>query len=108
MDRSWWQDRVVPGFVGAVILLIVLLILNAISGGAVVHLMGGATLADMKAAVANVQAMPGPKGDTGAAGLKGDLGPAGAKGNPGSPGPAGPTGEAGPQGPAGNTQSRKA
>jgi len=66
MDRSWWQDKVLPGVVGALILLVVLVVLNAISGGGFVHLMGGATKAD----IANIQAMPGPKGDSGAPGPK--------------------------------------
>jgi len=35
MNGHWWTERVWPGFVGGVILLILLLLLNGISGGAV-------------------------------------------------------------------------
>ena len=91
MDRGWWQDKALPGVVGALILIIVLMVLNAISGGAIVHLMGGATRAD----IANIQAMPGTKGDAGPTGLKGEIGPAGPKGATGPMGPAGPNGAAG-------------
>lgn len=45
-----------------------------------------------------IKAMPGVKGDTGAAGAKGDTGAAGPQGIAGPQGPAGPAGPQGPQG----------
>lgn len=50
---------------------------------------------------ANKLRIPGPKGDTGAAGERGPIGPKGDRGSDGAPGPVGkqgPRGERGPQG----------
>src|SRR5690349_13825720 len=93
MNIEWWIGRVLPGFVGAAIFFVLLLIWNSMTGGTIVDAFGGARSSQIDA----VQLIPGP------AGPKGNTGPAGAKGDAGAPGPAGPVGEAGPVGPAGST-----
>ena len=104
MDREWWVGRVLPGFVGAVLFFILLLIWNGITGGQVIQLFGGVATSQVDAAVAGLQLREGPagpKGDVGPAGPKGDAGPAGSAGLVGDAGPIGPIGNSGPVGPAG-------
>src|SRR5437899_1920426 len=95
VNGKWWSEQVLPGLVGAVIIFVLLLIFNGISGGGVIGLFGGVTSAQLDAAVSRVRLTPGPPGDAGAAGPKGDAGAAGAKGD------AGPAGAKGDPGPAG-------
>src|SRR5579872_6638923 len=112
-EGNWFTDKLLPGFIGAVVLFIILWIWSAASGGQVVNMFGGVSSAQLDAAIAKIQATPGPKGADGApgapgaagpagpAGAKGDAGAAGAAGAAGPAGPAGPKGDVGPAGPAG-------
>ena len=96
MDRFW--QNFFTGVVAAVAVLIVVYIWNSASDGGFVRLLGGATQADIDAAVAGVEGTPGPAGPQGEAGPSGPQGEAGPQG---PEGPQGPQGEPGPEGPAG-------
>jgi len=101
MNRDWWVGRVLPGFVGAAIFFVLLLIWNGLTGGQVVQVFGAARTAQIQDAVSGIEAKVGP------AGPKGDVGPAGAKGDAGAAGPTGPVGEAGPIGPVGRCDGNR-
>ena len=97
MSGNWWTDKVWPGFVGAVILFVLLLVINGVSGGSVLGWFGGVSSVQLEAAISKVQATPGPKGEAGPAGPAGAAGPAGPAGAKGEAGPAGAKGDAGLQ-----------
>jgi hypothetical protein len=104
MNSNWWTGSFLPGVVGAVALLVVLLLWNGMSSGQVLSWFGGVSTAQLEAAVAKVQLTPGPAGEAGPAGEvgpKGDSGATGAAGPKGDTGAAGPKGDTGPAGPAG-------
>lgn len=104
MDQEIIKERGIAGAIGGVIALVLLLILNAVSGGFFVSLMGGVTASELERAIAGVAGKPGPqgeKGETGPAGPRGEQGARGGTGATGERGEQGQQGIAGPQGPAG-------
>ena len=92
------------GVVATIVVLILVYAWNASTDGGAIRLLGGATSADIEAAISEAEATPGPagpQGETGPAGPQGDVGPAGPQGEPGPAGGQGPQGEEGPAGPQG-------
>ncbi len=97
----WFRDKFIPGFIAAVVLVLLLWIWNVASGGQVLSLFGGVTAEQLADAIEAVEGTPGPQGEAGPAGPQGPAGEAGPAGSAGPQGEPGPQGEAGPQGPQG-------